>query len=172
VLHLALGDSRVNTDKAKMDFILKNVRLLCSHGADVNAADRSGLCPIHYCAKTMNLTAAKYLLRHKAKVNALDLNGHTALYYVAIHAHPDVGLVEMLLKDGGRLLGNTNLPPLLQRASDSQRTVRILINNASIQNTMGDHHTPPQRIPMMLPRAMEDYRTPPLQSAVRTMDTM
>jgi ankyrin repeat protein len=131
VLHLALGDTKVNTDKAKMNLIVECIRVLRFHAADLNAPDCYGLCPIHYCAKTMNLPAAEYLLKYRVKFDALDLNGHTAMYYAAIDAHPDVSLVEALIKNGGGSLGKKDPPPLLTRASGSQRTVRTLIHNAS-----------------------------------------
>ncbi|KAN0085426.1 Ankyrin repeat-containing domain protein, partial [Elaphomyces granulatus] len=75
-----------------MALVTKIVRLLCERGADVNAADNSGFRPIHYCARTMNLSAAKYLLENKAEVNAADSAGHTALYYMAIDGHPSFEL--------------------------------------------------------------------------------
>ena len=134
MLHLVLGDIKVNTDKAKMYLILEIVRRLRSNGADLDAPDRSGLCPIHYCAKTMNLPVTKYLLKYNIEANALDLNGHTALYYVAIHSHPDIPLAKFLLRKCGKSLGNTELPPLLPKAGDEQRAVRILINNWTSSN--------------------------------------
>jgi nucleoside phosphorylase len=129
VLHLALGETKVNADTAKMNLILESIRYLRSHGADLTAPDNSDLRPLHYCAKTMNLPAAKYLLKYNVKVDALDSSDHTALYYVAIHAHPDIKLAKLLLTKGGKSLGNTELSPLLPRAGDNQRAVRSLINN-------------------------------------------
>jgi ankyrin repeat protein len=126
VLHLALGDGKVNTDKNKMALVTKIVRLLCERGADVNAADNSGLRPIYYCAKTMNLSAAKYLLENKAEVNAADSAGHTALYIVAVDGHPSVELAETLMQKGGKL-GKKRPNPLPRKASESQRKVRTLV---------------------------------------------
>lgn len=126
VLHLALGDGKVNTDKNKMALVTKVVRLLCERGADVNAADNSGLRPIHYCAKTMNLSAAKYLLENKAEVNAADSAGHTALYLVAVDGHPSFELAETLIQKGGKL-GKKRPNPLTRKASESQRKVRTLV---------------------------------------------
>ena len=126
VLHLALGTSKVNIDKPKMHRILVIVRLLCEHGADVNAADHSGLCPIHYCAKTMNTEAAKYLLEHKVRINEPDSQGRTALYFTATDGHPDPEFAAVLLRKGGKL-GKMKPKELLKSANDSQRMVRFAI---------------------------------------------
>lgn len=126
MLHLALGDGKVNTDKNKMALVTKIVRLLCERGANVDAADHSGLRPIHYCAKTMNLPAAKYLLEKKAEVNAADSAGRTALYYMAVDGHPSVKLAETLVQKGGKL-GTKRPDSLKRKASDNQRKVRALL---------------------------------------------
>jgi hypothetical protein len=125
VLHLALGSGRFNTNQPKMAHpILNIVRLLCDHGADVNAADYSGRRPIHYCAMTMNTDAAKYLLQeHNVQINELDVENRTALYIVATNAQPDVRFSNMLIERGGKL-GKRKLQPLPPKASNSQREVR------------------------------------------------
>jgi ankyrin repeat protein len=126
VLHLALGTGKVNADKSKMTNIANTARLLSAHGADVNATDKSGLCPIHYCARTINSEAAKCLLEHGARINEPDLNGRTALNYTAMDSHPDVEFVKMLVARGGRL-GTAKLPKLPPRANESQKKVRALV---------------------------------------------
>jgi ankyrin repeat protein len=126
MLHLALGSGKVNANKPKMLNILAIVDFLCDHGADVNAADRSGLCPIHYCAQTINTEAAIYLLDHGAQINASDAKGRTALYYTALDSNPDFEFAKMLALRGGKL-GKAKPPKLQQRASESQRMVRALV---------------------------------------------
>jgi ankyrin repeat protein len=127
MLHLALGSGNVNTNKSKMLNILAIVRLLCDHRADVNAADRLGLCPIHYCAKTMNTEAAIYLLNHGSQINAYDKKDRTALYYTAVDSYPDFEFAKMLARGGGKL-GKAKPPGLLRVANESQRKVRALVD--------------------------------------------
>ncbi|KAH8587426.1 ankyrin repeat-containing domain protein [Bisporella sp. PMI_857] len=126
VLHLALGTGKVNSDKSKMANIVNIVRLLCTHDANINAPDKSGLCPIHYCAQTINSEAAKCILDRGARINEPDLKGRTALYYVAVDGHPDVEFAKMLIRNGAKL-GTAKLPKLPPRANESQKKVRLLV---------------------------------------------
>jgi ankyrin repeat protein len=73
VLHLAIGSGKVDAHKPKMTNIANIVHLLSTHTADVNTPDKLGLCPIHYCAQTVNSEAAKCLLEHGARINEADL---------------------------------------------------------------------------------------------------
>jgi hypothetical protein len=76
---------------------------------------------------TMNPEAAKYLLQERnAQINALNSEKHTALFYVAIDAHPDVRFAKMLIERDGNL-GETKLQPLPPNASKSQWEVRKMI---------------------------------------------
>ena len=126
MLHLALGIGKVNKDKSKMTNILNVVRLLYTHGADVNAPGESGLRPIHHCAKTINYEAAEYLLDHGARINELDDKKRTALYHTTLDPNPHVEFVKMLSRRGGKLgtLKLQNLPP---RVNDNQKNVRLLL---------------------------------------------
>ena len=126
VLHLALGTGKVNANKSDMTNIANMVRLLHSHGADVNAADNSGLRPIHCCAQTFNAEAAKYLLGRGARVNEIDSKQRTALNYTAMDAHPDVEFVNMLVANRAKL-GSAKVPKLPPRPSESQRRVRRIL---------------------------------------------
>lgn len=126
VLHLSLGIGKVNKDKSKMTNILNVVRLLCTNGADVNAPGESGLRPIHYCAKTINSEAAKYLLDHGARINELDDKKRTVLNHTTLDPNPDVEFVKMLIGRGGKL-GTAKLQNLPPRASDNQKKVRLLV---------------------------------------------
>jgi ankyrin repeat protein len=129
VLHLALGcDGKVNVNKKKMLNIAAVVRLLCDRGATVNAQNRSGRCPIHYCALTINFEAAKCLLERGAQINSTDKNGRTALNYTAMDSNPNIEFVKMLVEKGAKL-GDAKLPKLPPRPNEAQRSVRQLIND-------------------------------------------
>lgn len=71
------------------------VKLLLSHGAKVDVADRLGQTPLHL-APTGEI--ADLLLRKGINVNARSANGMTALFLAAVNGRADV--VEVLLKKG------------------------------------------------------------------------
>ncbi|KAF4628578.1 hypothetical protein G7Y89_g9570 [Cudoniella acicularis] len=129
VLCLALGTAKVDTSRSKMLLIADTVRLLCTHGADVNARDRYGLSPIHYCAKTFNIEAARYLLQHGAQINSYDKKKRTALNHVIAESNPDVEFTKMLIANGGKL-GKAKLPNLPPKPNQRQREVRALISGS------------------------------------------
>lgn len=125
MLHLTLGTAVVDSDKKQL--IAGAVSLLCSSGADVNARDRYGARPLHYCATTMNREAAEILLKHKAKINCTDAEGHTALNYLAEDTDPDVELVKFLITKRGKLGKKARIGPLPPRPSSQQEAVRRLL---------------------------------------------
>ncbi|OCL04056.1 hypothetical protein AOQ84DRAFT_380998 [Glonium stellatum] len=125
-LHLALGVRKVNANKSKMKAVTDKVCSLVALGADVNAPDHFGLCPIHYCALTINSEATKYLLKEGADINKCDEKGRTALNYAAADSHPDFDFVSMLIGRGGKL-GSAKLPPMHRAMNQSQKRVRDLI---------------------------------------------
>ena len=59
---------------------------LLEKGADVNTFDRSGITPLHYSAKHLNMEQVKLLLQHKADPGIVDVNGNSPLHYAAISA--------------------------------------------------------------------------------------
>lgn len=65
---------------------------------DINAVDKSGSTPLHYCAKYGKLDAAKLLLDRNACIEARDVAQNTPAYY-AIKARK-YDIVELLLARG------------------------------------------------------------------------
>ncbi|KAH0559930.1 hypothetical protein GP486_003553 [Trichoglossum hirsutum] len=128
VLHLVLGDGKVNANKSKMTNVTSIVRLLTTHRpcADVNAVDNSGLRPIHHCAMTINSEAALCLLKNGARINEPDRKGRTALHYVAMDPHPSIEFAQMLISKGAKL-GSARLPNLPPKARKDRMVVRELI---------------------------------------------
>ena len=55
------------------------IRLLCSHGADVNRFDVNGLAPIHYAAKVWDESAWVSLVQCGACATAKTSDGHTSI---------------------------------------------------------------------------------------------
>jgi ankyrin repeat protein len=127
MLHLVLNNGKVDTDENRMKRITDIVKLLCKNHVDWEAQDDTGLRPLHYCAKTMNIDAASYLIKNcRANVNGMDKENRTALYHLALDCNPDPNMATELLKHDATT-GNKDLPPLQARARLSQKKVRDLI---------------------------------------------
>ena len=75
------------------------VRLLCAHGANVNAADTMfGCTPLHYASMVGNTQVVAILLRAGAVVDARDIALYTPLMFAAWAAHP--ATIKLLLEAG------------------------------------------------------------------------
>lgn len=59
------------------------VEFLLQNGADVNAADRGGLIPLHNASSYGHIAVAEILIAHKANVNARDKWKFTPLHEAA-----------------------------------------------------------------------------------------
>lgn len=98
-LHLAIHNSSPTSSNYEVV-----VLLIDSVGSDqcrqanmVNAADKSGKTPLHYCAELGMLDEAKLLLRHGALFEAQDVAKMTPIYY-AIKFRKYYIVKELLLK--------------------------------------------------------------------------
>jgi ankyrin repeat protein len=76
LLSLALGFG-------KFEFI----ELLLAKGADINAAIRLGVAPIHLVAKSGDTALLQFALDHGAKLETIDKNGCNALHHAATAGH-------------------------------------------------------------------------------------
>lgn len=83
---------------ASMQGHVATVRLLLAKGAEVNAADTSGITPLHCAAEVNHKEVAAVLLEHGAKVNSEDEDGETPLHKIALKG--DVETLELLLLHG------------------------------------------------------------------------
>jgi ankyrin repeat protein len=67
------------------------VELFIAHKADVNAADKQGLTPLHYALLADNQDVAMALLNHGANPNVKDNKaGHTPLILAAAKGYKQV----------------------------------------------------------------------------------
>lgn len=73
------------------------IRLLISHGADVNAQSSTGNTPLMYACAGGHVDAVKELLNHGANVEDHNENGHTPLMEAASAGHVEVAKVSRLL---------------------------------------------------------------------------
>lgn len=74
------------------------VKLLISHGVDVNAQDESRRTVLHDATEANDAKTVQLLLQHGADSNAVDLSGMTALELAA--ALGNIEVAEVLLKEG------------------------------------------------------------------------
>ena len=77
---------------------LQTVRLLLSHGADVNRKGGGEITPLMECALAGSAEAAQLLLDKGAAVDAKDESGMTSLFYASMSGSPD--LVKLLINKG------------------------------------------------------------------------
>ena len=126
LMNVALGTSKVNTNKTKMASTTAIVQFLNEKGADLDARDAQGYAPLHICAKNMNSEAAIALLDAGAKIDLPDKFGRTALYLAGLDVDPDPKFVQMLIGRRATLAGK-KLPPLQARPRANQVSVRKLI---------------------------------------------
>ncbi|KAH8719560.1 nucleoside phosphorylase domain-containing protein [Phaeosphaeriaceae sp. PMI808] len=124
MLGLVIGKVKVNTDAEKLKKIAAIVTLLCGapHKANPNTLDKFGYAPIHYCARSMNASAAVQLIKHRAKINMLDKNRCTALNHLVNDTIPDVDFAKLLIANGGRR-GPVRLDPLPKSANARRKAV-------------------------------------------------
>jgi ankyrin repeat protein len=81
---------------------LRFMRLVLSHGADVNTWGSWGkLTPLHVAVRMNDLERVKLLLEYKANINADTGDGATPLFFAALNGHKE--LCEFLLSEGALL---------------------------------------------------------------------
>ena len=69
------------------------IRLLLSHGLDVNASNRAGETPLHWAVDWIRPQIVDELIKQKAEVNAKDHEGNTPLHKIKKDCHEHKALV-------------------------------------------------------------------------------
>jgi len=112
----ALVHDRNELEKTPLHYAVTEARiealpLLHAHGADLNAADITGMTPLHVAATRGRRDEADWLLEHGADLEPRDHYGDTPLHTAAIF---DGGLITPLVRRGADLaaLNNEGLTPL------------------------------------------------------------
>ncbi|KAF2660476.1 purine and uridine phosphorylase [Lophiostoma macrostomum CBS 122681] len=126
IAHLVIGTANVTSNKTRMTQRATALKLLCFYNVDVTITDASGWTPLHWCVKTANTMAAKYLLDYGVPVNTKDHVGRTPLYLLGTDGSPVVEMAHLLKQAGGNL-GGKELPKLSGRPKEVQYTVRNLL---------------------------------------------
>lgn len=78
---------------------------------DVNKADKDGLIPLFFAAKSANVKVCAYLLAHKSKINVRGRNGQTPLHHAVRTGN--IALCDVLLdyKANMEILDNGHKSP-------------------------------------------------------------
>jgi len=71
--------------------------LLLQHGANVDAGDHDGICPIHMAVAAGSSESVSFLLEHHAQINAGDHKAQTPLMLALSSRSPNPDIVRMLL---------------------------------------------------------------------------
>ena len=90
--------SRTALQQAVANGHISVVRLLVTHGADVNAQDEEGQTPLHECARNGDAAVTKLLMEKGAQLEVRDDKGLTPLQVAA--ALGKAAVVEVLLQNG------------------------------------------------------------------------
>lgn len=99
------------------------IKLLITHGADVNAETHDKSTVLHMVCRSGNYGAAKLLLEHKADPNAADSRLHTPLL-AAVHAQ-SFATVRVLLSYGADPTGGFGRPDRPLARAVRSRCIRI-----------------------------------------------
>ncbi|XP_023196533.1 ankyrin repeat domain-containing protein 61 isoform X2 [Xiphophorus maculatus] len=111
------------------------LRLLCEHGADVNAQmdDQSHQTPLHLSVRYRALSAARLLISCGANVNAVDSSGMTPLHMAASILHQDIA--SSLISHGAhvnmRMHHSGNTPLHLAAVAVMTKTTKVLDEDVS-----------------------------------------
>ena len=82
-----------------MEGHIEIVRLLCDHGADIEAVNFYGRRPLPMAAMSCQISIVKALFEARnAEINARDDDGRTALWYARVNGHANI--VSYLISHG------------------------------------------------------------------------
>lgn len=117
---------------------LEMVQRLISMGADVNAKDKNGDCPLERAAKVGHYEICDVLLRSGADVRSVDNSGTDILYRAAISGHAEIAT--LLISYGI----NINKEVVYKAAEHGHAAFLgvLMANEASIDDFSGSFHTP------------------------------
>jgi ankyrin repeat protein len=123
----ARSGHRALTSEAESASMMIVVKLLLAGGADVNAADASGVTPLILAASSGQNDLVELLLVHGAAVNAKDYEGAGALYVATVMDQPEIA--ELLIAHGADVNAGTKSgsTPLSYAARDGNRNLAQLL---------------------------------------------
>ncbi|KAH7631036.1 ankyrin repeat-containing domain protein [Sordaria sp. MPI-SDFR-AT-0083] len=116
-----------SSGKSSEDEKVETVKILCSHGANLNLPDETGHMPLHQAVHNVHLAAARQLLDCGADINAATKSGRTPLY-LAI-AKRSTEIVSLLCERGAvinRFVGDST-PLLAAITAGCTDIARVLI---------------------------------------------
>jgi ankyrin repeat protein len=114
-LHVACQDDRS----------AENMRLLVSKGADVNAKDKDGWAPLHFCSTFSGTITVNFLIGNGADVNAKNDDGWTPLH-CASHNKGKIDAAFVLLGHGADMSIKSNDGKTALDVSTSKDVTNVL----------------------------------------------
>jgi ankyrin repeat protein len=78
--------------------VLATVQCLLAHGAEVDAIDEDGVCPLHQAAAYEDTAIVRLLIENDADINATSSRGNTPLKYAL--KHQQEAMVHLLKEHG------------------------------------------------------------------------
>ncbi len=86
------------TCRAPEKEVWATVQCLLAHGAEVDAIDEDGVCPLHQAAAYGDTTIVQLLIENGADINATSSRGNTPLKYAL--KHQQEAMVHLLKEPG------------------------------------------------------------------------
>ena len=164
----------------------KVIAQLIDRGADVNVFDRSGITPLHYAARHLNVEQVKLLLDNDADPTIVDVYGNSPLHFAAITASTWKPAASDVVKSNS---GKTSKGPCdtcgythtkngkqvynCELKISSQKLTELLKDGIKFKNTLGN--TPAQSvmneftlkdIDQQVKKKLEDAPNPEILTAV------
>ncbi|EAX82040.1 ankyrin repeat protein, putative [Trichomonas vaginalis G3] len=118
-------DAKNNDDKTALHVAVLNnslriVKLLISHGANINAVDKGNITPFQYAIRNYHREIIKIFISKEGDVNTKVENGLSILHFAAIFG--DKEMIEILISNG------IDINSRIQATSQSALHISLMLN--------------------------------------------
>ena len=147
------------------------LKMLCSHGADLNLADKRGFPPITVAIKHSNLSALQFLLANSVNLNVAFAHSPSFLHYAVTRRDPDLQIIQFLLSNSANAFhyspdGHTAFHLALTLKPYNPDLIQIFLSAHNKENRLRllNHPTTPKKVKN--PSVSTRYGYTPLHIAV------